>query len=59
MNLVEEIMIFSGKIKVENAKSTGRSSESGTLFHTDAPHVMIQSINYISDDYSALCTDSP
>ena len=45
MNLVEEIMIISGILKIENTITpSGRSPESGTLFHIDAPHVMIHSI---------------
>jgi len=59
MNVVEEIMIVTGIIKVENTITLfGRRPESGTLLHIDAPHVMIHSIDYISDDYSTLCTDS-
>jgi len=45
MNLVEEIMITIGIIKIENTITlSSRSPEFGTLFHIDAPHVMIQSI---------------
>ena len=45
MNLVEEIMIATGIIKIENTITlSGKNPESGTLFYTDAPNVMIQSI---------------
>jgi len=58
--MVEEIMIATGIIKIENTITlSGRSPESGILFHTDTPHVMIQSSDYISDDYSTCCTDFP
>ena len=60
MNLVEEIMIVIGIIKIKNIITlSGRNPESGILFHTDAPHVMIQSSDYISDEYSTFCTDFP
>jgi len=58
MNMVEEIMIATGIIKLENTITLSeKSPESGILFHTDTPNVMIQSIWYISDDYSTCCTD--
>ena len=45
MNLVEEIMIVTEIIKLENTITlSGRSPKSGTMFHIDAPDVMIQSI---------------
>ena len=45
MNMVEEIMIASGMIKIENIITlSGRSLESEILFHTVTPHVMVQSI---------------
>ena len=44
MNMVEEIMITTGIIKIENTITlSGRTPKSGILFHTDT-HVMIQSI---------------
>jgi len=43
--MVEEIKIVTGIIKIENTITlSGRRPESGTLFHIDGPHVMIQSI---------------
>ena len=57
--MIEEIMIATGIIKIENTITlSDRSSQSGILFHTDT-HVMIQSIDYISDDYFNRCTDFP
>jgi len=52
MNMVEEIMIAIGVIKMKNTITlSARSPDSGILFYTDTPHV--QPIDYISDDYSA------
>jgi len=34
-----------------------KSSEFGKLFYTDVSRVMIQSIDYICDDYSTFCID--
>jgi len=43
--MVEEIMIATGIIKIENTITlSSRSPESGILFHTDIPYVMVQSI---------------
>ena len=45
MNMVEEIMIAIGVIKMENAITlSDNGPDSGILFYTDIPHVMIQSI---------------
>ena len=45
MNMVEETMTTIGVIKMENTITlSDRSTESGILFSTDTPHVMIQSI---------------
>jgi len=45
MNMVEEIMISIGVIKMENIITlSDRSPDSEILFYTDTPHVMIQSI---------------
>jgi len=45
MNLVEEIMMATGIVKIENTITlSGRSPESEILFHTDIPHVMVQYI---------------
>jgi len=45
MNLEEEIKIVTEITKIENTTTlSSKSPESGTLFHTDAPLVMIQFI---------------
>jgi len=54
MNIVEEIMVAIRVIEMKNTITLStRSPDSGILFYTDTSHVMIQSIDYISDDYSA------
>ena len=45
MNIVEEIMIAIGVIEMKNTITlSARNPDSGILFYTDAPHVMIPSI---------------
>jgi len=45
MNMAEEIMIAIGIIKMENTITpSDRNPDSGILFYTDTPRVMIQSI---------------
>ena len=56
--MVEEIMIATEIIKIENTIILpGRSPESEILFHTDT-HVMVRLSDYISDDYSTCYTGS-
>jgi len=43
--MVEEIMIVIGVIKMESTITlSDRNPDSGILFYTNTPHVMIQSI---------------
>jgi len=45
MNIVEEIMIAIGEIKIENTITlSARSPDSELLLYTDTPHEMMQSI---------------